>query len=132
MLRKLLTLITLFILGGASLQVRASHISGGEIYWECVGPNQFVLTMVLYRDCEGIPMSLTETIQANSPCGSQSVTLTCPGGTEISQLMQWRNAARDRGVRVHQPGDHTSPVRLVDLRLVHLLPQRGHRQPGEP
>lgn len=86
MLRKLLTLITLFILGGASLQVRASHISGGEIYWECVGPNQFVLTMVLYRDCEGIPMSLTETIQANSPCGSQSVTLTCPGGTEISQL----------------------------------------------
>ncbi len=85
MLRKLLALISLVLLMG-TVQVKASHISGGEIYWQCIGPNQYQVTMVLYRDCAGIPVSLTETIQVTSPCGNQTVTVTTPGGTEISQL----------------------------------------------
>jgi gliding motility-associated-like protein len=84
MLRKLFTLITLGILTGGTVQ--ASHISGGEIYWDCIGPNEYTITLILYRDCAGIPVGNTETVTINSPCGSQTVTVTSPGGTEISQL----------------------------------------------
>lgn len=35
----------------ASLSVKASHIIGGEIYYECTGPNTYQITMVIYRDC---------------------------------------------------------------------------------
>ena len=84
MLRKLFTLIVLGILAGSS--VRASHISGGEIYWDCIGPNEYEITMILYRDCFGIPIDLSYNLDIQSPCGNQAITVTSPGGTEISQL----------------------------------------------
>jgi len=32
-------------------QTKASHIIGGEITYECVGVNQYLVTLILYRDC---------------------------------------------------------------------------------
>lgn len=84
MLRKLFTLITLGFLAIGSLQ--ASHIAGGEIYWQCLGNNEYEVTLVLYRDCEGIPVNQSETIDIQSPCGTQTVTVTAGPPTEISQL----------------------------------------------
>ena len=53
-------LIFLFILG-ISFQVKASHLMGGEITWECLksGPNvgQYIFTLKIYRDCSGITVS---------------------------------------------------------------------------
>lgn len=69
---------------------QASHISGGEILYECTGnPNEFIITLNLFRDCDGIPLSSSQDIDINSPCGgTQNVTMNLqnPGGTEISQL----------------------------------------------
>ncbi len=31
--------------------VRATHIVGGEIYYECIGGDEYVVTLKLYRDC---------------------------------------------------------------------------------
>lgn len=73
---------------------KASHISGGDISYECVGPNTFVITLNLFRDCSGITMNTSETVTFTSTCGG-SVTATLPvipnpvtgdNWTNISQL----------------------------------------------
>ena len=35
-------------------EVRASHVMGGEITWECQANGQYILTLKVYRDCNGI------------------------------------------------------------------------------
>ena len=83
MLRKSLLLLLLVVSG---LQLRATHFSGGEIYWDCLGNNQYRITMAVYRDCAGIDVDPSVTLQLNSPCGNTSLVVTTPGGVEISQL----------------------------------------------
>lgn len=64
----------------------ATHISGGEIYWNCLGGNQYEITLVVYRDCAGINLDPSYVLPVTSPCGSTSMVVSTPGGTEISQL----------------------------------------------
>ena len=64
----------------------ATHMSGGEIYWDCLGNNQYRITMVIYRDCAGINVDPSYTLQVTSPCGNTTLVVTTPGGTEVSQL----------------------------------------------
>ncbi|MCB0789272.1 MAG: hypothetical protein KDB75_08220, partial [Flavobacteriales bacterium] len=69
--------------------VSASHISGVDISWTCVGNNYYQVTLNLFRDCSGITMSSTQELDVTSDCGqSFSVTMNqVPGsGQEISQL----------------------------------------------
>ncbi len=82
MQRLLLTCSLLF----ASLLSWATHFSGGEIYWDCLGNNQYRITLVVYRDCAGINVDPSVTLQLQSPCGNTSLVVSTPGGTEISQL----------------------------------------------
>lgn len=67
----------------------ASHVSGVDIGYECLGNNQYMITLNIFRDCDGITMSNTEDVEITSSCG-QSLTVTlqqAPGtGDEISQL----------------------------------------------
>lgn len=69
----------------ATTQAKASHLLGGEIYWECTQNGDYIFTLVLYRDCTGIdappgPESI------NGPFGTISaprisltdVSPTCP------------------------------------------------------
>ncbi|MBK8498721.1 MAG: SprB repeat-containing protein [Flavobacteriales bacterium] len=83
MFRKILFSLAL---GAAALNTHATHFSGGEIYWDCLGNNQYLITMVVYRDCAGINVDPNVTLQLQSPCGNSSVVVSTPGGTEISQL----------------------------------------------
>ncbi len=64
----------------------ATHMSGGEIYWDCIGPNQYRITMVIYRDCFGINVDPSYNLVLTSPCGNRNLTVSTPGGVEISQL----------------------------------------------
>jgi PKD repeat protein len=64
----------------------ATHFSGGEIYWECIGPNQFRISLVVYRDCAGIQVDPSNNLRLTSPCGTRTLNVTTPGGVEISQL----------------------------------------------
>jgi PKD repeat protein len=70
------------IAGSAS----ATHFSGGEIYWECIGTNQFRIRLVVYRDCAGIEVDPSYNLQLTSPCGNRTLNVSTPGGVEISQL----------------------------------------------
>jgi gliding motility-associated-like protein len=87
-MKRIYILILMIILTAG---VRASHISGGDMSYTWVGPgaNTYLITLNLFRDCDGITMSTSETVTATSTCGG-SVTITVdlsnPGGTEISQL----------------------------------------------
>lgn len=77
---------TLLLTGLLSLGARATHISGGEIYWDCLGGNQYRITLIVYRDCAGINLDPSYDLPITSPCGSTTVHVSTPGGTEISQL----------------------------------------------
>jgi PKD repeat protein len=68
------------------LAASATHMSGGEIYWECIGPNQYRISLVVYRDCAGINVDPSYNLQLTSPCGNRNLTVTTTGGTELSQL----------------------------------------------
>lgn len=84
MLRKLPATLLLILLFGT--QVRATHISGGEIYYHCLGGDQYRITLVVYRDCAGINLKSSYQLDVQSPCGNTTLTVSTPGGTEISQL----------------------------------------------
>jgi len=78
--------LALLALLATATQVEATHFSGGEIYWTCLGNNQYRITLMVYRDCAGINVDPSVTLQLNSPCGNTSMTVTHNGPTEISQL----------------------------------------------
>ncbi len=84
-MRKLFKLLVLFFLSSSAM---ASHISGGEIVWDCLGSNDYEFTLILYRDCDGITLTGPQTIDFTSTCGAASLVLPLqnPGGTEVSQL----------------------------------------------
>jgi gliding motility-associated-like protein len=65
---------------------QATHMSGGEIYWDCIGPNQYRITLTIYRDCAGIQLDNNYDLAITSPCGTTSLQVSTPGGTELSQL----------------------------------------------
>ncbi len=84
MIRNILTSVLLCLIMVTT--ARATHISGGEIYYDCLGGNQYRITLVVYRDCAGINLNSSYTLNVNSPCGNKTMTVSTPGGTEISQL----------------------------------------------
>lgn len=56
---------TYFMVGFLSLlsllstrDVRATHIIGGELSWECQGNGSYVFDLVLYRDCNGFDVTI--------------------------------------------------------------------------
>lgn len=77
-------LYILFFILSLSLVSHASHISGGDMSYTWVGPgaNTYLITLNLFRDCDGITMGTSETVTATSTCGgsvSITVNLTNPG-----------------------------------------------------
>ncbi|MGB3946566.1 MAG: gliding motility-associated C-terminal domain-containing protein [Bacteroidia bacterium] len=64
--------------------LQASHLMGGEITWVCQGNGQYVFTLKLYRDCNGInPPSSVQLSVFNHPTVS-SIQLSSPVQTDIS------------------------------------------------
>jgi gliding motility-associated-like protein len=69
--------------------LNATHVSGGNIEYECIGPNQFQITLRLFEDCSGsATLGNNEDIDITSNCGfNQTLTLNRIGpASEISQL----------------------------------------------
>lgn len=85
-------LLTVCLLLCASLfginEAKASHASGADLTYTCLGNNQYQFQLSLFRDCEGIAAPTGATINFTSSCGSStSLSLTRQGnGVEVSQL----------------------------------------------
>ena len=80
------SLLSLLAAASLTFSASASHISGGELLWECLGGDSYEVTLILYRDCAGIDVSTTETVFANSPCDNFSFQVTAAPAVEVSQL----------------------------------------------
>ncbi len=79
-------LSTIFLIGTLAGTARATHISGGEIYWNCLGNNQYQITLIVYRDCFGVQLNNNFDVNFDSPCGNFTQTVNTPNGVELSQL----------------------------------------------
>jgi hypothetical protein len=66
-----------------------THIMGGELTYTCLGNNQYELTLIIYRDCNGINLGSTQIINQIDDCGTstnhsiplisfQEITPVCP------------------------------------------------------
>lgn len=53
-----------------------THAIGNDLVINCIGPNQYQISLALYRDCNGINLPNSRTVSWTSCVGSGSVTLT--------------------------------------------------------
>jgi hypothetical protein len=75
-IRLLLTLVGVFLF---ALGTRASHIVGGEVWYQWVQGNTYQVNLNLYRDCGGLPASNTASVSYTG-CGvNGSLTLALTG-----------------------------------------------------
>lgn len=69
----------------SSISVRATHILGGELNWECQGNGSYVFDLILYRDCNGIEVSVvSEEIAVWNNANVNSITANFISRTDIS------------------------------------------------
>ena len=74
--------ILLFAIVGYNTDVQASHIAGGNFSYQCVGQDSMLITLALWRDCNGISAPTNVTVTFTNSCGTsftQGLTLQ-PGG----------------------------------------------------
>ncbi|MBL6964731.1 MAG: hypothetical protein ISR55_12985, partial [Bacteroidetes bacterium] len=85
-LKKSLIIFTICIGLLFSFQTKASHMMGSDITWTCIGQDSFLIKLVIYRDCNGIPLSAA-TIPIKCATTGQSVTtvsIAKPGPVDIT------------------------------------------------
>lgn len=80
-MKKLLLLISLVSLS-IFTKVQASHVMGADLTFSCLGPNQYLVTLTGYRDCNGITLDGPLTLNySSSQCGVNStINLNQVGG----------------------------------------------------
>lgn len=86
--KNLSILFIFFCLFGVNTS-KASHMAGADLTYQYLDSNRYVFTYTLYRDCSGISVNTTETLNYGSAsCGITGLTSTMtqiPGtGNEIS------------------------------------------------
>jgi len=83
---KKITLLLFFL--SVFLNVKATHLMGGEITWECIktGPKAgfYVFQVKVYRDCQGIAIDTTMSLDVHNVPGMTTIPLTWISGTDIS------------------------------------------------
>lgn len=71
----------------SGVQVHAGHIAGGDITYECLGGEEYEITLTLYRNCAEASLQNQQLIKFSSSCGtffSQFAPQT--SSSEVSQL----------------------------------------------
>ncbi len=87
----------MLLLGGAQ-EAHASHGQGTDIVYSCTGiPNQYNVTLSIYRDCRGVNLGTTARV-SYSGCGvTGSITLNRQSLTDITPICPGDPTACDRG-----------------------------------
>ena len=68
--------------------VKASHLLGSEITYECLGGGQYLVSLSLYRDCQGINMPTANSVSFSSAsCGiNGNINVTLQSSADITPL----------------------------------------------
>ena len=66
----------------------STHVFGGEITWECVGQDSFIINVAVYRDCNGIGLWRAPIVIKCASTGSVIVrdTANLPTPTDITPV----------------------------------------------
>ena len=76
-------LLSTFILVLSLSSMKATHLMGGEITMLDLGNNNYLVTLITYRDTSGIPMATTADFNFTGP-NNASFTVTTPYDSIIS------------------------------------------------
>ncbi|MBL8009701.1 MAG: carboxypeptidase regulatory-like domain-containing protein [Flavobacteriales bacterium] len=105
-------------------RAHATHIMGGELTYRCLGGSDYLISLVLYRDCSGIPVSAQEIVDINSSaCGySQSLTVylidTATIASPCSGLLSTCDGGQAPGMEVYVYRDTISlPMACPDYEF---------------
>ena len=84
-------LLLLFVSLVSLTPVKASHLEGGEITWECItsGPTQgmYIFTMRVYRDCNGVNLTTaSQNITVHNHPFIPSIQVDYISNTDISPI----------------------------------------------
>ena len=82
-------LISVLVLLAFTLNtVKASHLMGGEITWECIKSGNkkgaYVFSVKVYRDCQGIAISTSMSLDVHNIPGISTIPLSYIGANDIS------------------------------------------------
>ncbi len=108
-MKKIISLFVIIIFTITSS--KASHLPGGNITYECVGPDQYLVTLTMYEDCQTGFMTpgSSFTINVVNSCGLPTQVLSATEvvfGNEVSQLcpaaQSTCNGGTLPGVQEHQ------------------------------
>ncbi len=84
-------LITIILTLALSAQLHASHIVGGDMYYDCLGGNTYQITIKLYRDClsDGAAYDplLPVTVFNGDNFQIEHFTIPFPGSTTLDVLL---------------------------------------------
>lgn len=70
----------------SSINAFSSHLSGGEIAWACNGSGQYIFTVKLYRDCNGIGYPASINLETNAPGFSSGILCNLDSAIDISPV----------------------------------------------
>jgi gliding motility-associated-like protein len=77
LLQTLLFFVLTVLLWSTNIQeAKATHAMGTDLAWECVGPNRYLVTIKIYRDCNGVNLGSNATLRVTG-CG-QNFTVSLP------------------------------------------------------
>ena len=74
-------ILSWFFILAMTLQVNAAHLVGGEIFYECLGGNEYLITLKVYRDCftvTGAEFDNPANIAVYDDAGNLVTNLTAP------------------------------------------------------
>ncbi len=71
-------------------EAQATHLMGADIQYECIAPGQYRIRLQLYRDCKGVSIGTSASVNYQSTqCGVNSnITLTQISVTDITPVCQ--------------------------------------------
>ncbi|MDB4250889.1 T9SS type A sorting domain-containing protein [Flavobacteriales bacterium] len=81
-------ILVLVLLAFSFNTVKASHLMGGEITWECIKSGNkkgaYVFSVKVYRDCQGVAISTSMSLNAHNVPGISTIPLSYIGANDIS------------------------------------------------
>ena len=74
------------LLLGFSPQAEASHVMGSDLTYTCIGPNQYRITLRVFRDCGGISMPSAFSINYAGCANTGNVNVNIVSTSDITPL----------------------------------------------
>jgi len=79
-------LFLIIFLSFSSQKSYATHALGGDLRYEQIAPNQYLITLRVYRDCNGINLNSSATVKWTGTCGNGNAVATRNSVLDITPL----------------------------------------------